>query len=60
MDLRYGGTDRAVIERLGNDPLACDYFIRDGQFVRSYKTPDAEPLYGPSDLNKNDESSHLA
>lgn len=24
------------------------------------RTQDAEPLYGPSDLNKNDESSHLA
>ena len=41
MDLRYGGTDRAIIERLGNDPLACDWVIRDGQFVRSDKAPDA-------------------
>jgi hypothetical protein len=33
MDLRYGGTDRAIIERLGNDPAACDYVIRDGQLI---------------------------
>jgi hypothetical protein len=33
MDLRYGGTDRAIIERLGNDPLACDHVIQDGQIV---------------------------
>jgi hypothetical protein len=33
MDLRYGGTDRAIIEQLGNDPLTCDYIIRDGQLV---------------------------
>lgn len=41
MDLRYGGTDRAIIERLGNDPLACDYLIRDGQMVLSDKASDA-------------------
>lgn len=43
MDLRYGGTDRAIIERLGNDPLTCDYVIRDGQLIHSDKAPDAEP-----------------
>ena len=43
MDLRYGGRDRAIIERLGNDPQACDYVIRGGQLVRSDKAPDAEP-----------------
>lgn len=32
-DLRYGGTDRAIIERLGNDPAACDFVLRDGQVV---------------------------
>jgi hypothetical protein len=37
MDLRYGGTDRTVIERLGNDPVACDHVIRDGQVVLSDK-----------------------
>lgn len=33
MDLRYGGTDRVIIERLGNDEMASDYVIRDGQLV---------------------------
>jgi len=42
MDLRYSGTDRAIIKRLGNDPLACDYVVRDGQLVRSAEAPDAE------------------
>jgi hypothetical protein len=36
-DLRYGGTDRAIIERLGNDPTACDFVFRDGQLVLSEK-----------------------
>jgi len=31
--LRYGGRDRAIIERLGNDPLVCDFVIRDGEVV---------------------------
>ena len=39
MDLRYGGTNRAIIERLGNDEGACDYVIRGGQLVRSKKAP---------------------
>ena len=52
MDVRYGGTDRAIIERLGNDPTASDYVIRDGQLVRSDKAPVAEQSYAPSDLNK--------
>jgi hypothetical protein len=42
-DLRYGGTDRTVIERLGNDPLVCDYVILDGQLVRSDYAPDVTP-----------------
>lgn len=33
MDLRYGGTDVAIIERLRNDPLACDYVLQDGALV---------------------------
>ncbi|MEZ6139545.1 MAG: hypothetical protein R3B84_03135 [Zavarzinella sp.] len=37
MDLRYGGTDRDIIERLGNDPVACDYVVQDGQLVLSDK-----------------------
>jgi hypothetical protein len=37
MDLRYGGTDRTVIERLGNDPVACDHVLRDGPVVPSDK-----------------------
>jgi len=37
-DLRYGGTDRAVIERLGNNPAVCDFVIRLGQLVRSDET----------------------
>ena len=41
MDLRYGGTNRAMIERLGNDPLVCDYIVRDGQHVRSDRAPDS-------------------
>ena len=48
MDLRYGGTDRAIIERLGNDPVACDYVMREGQLVRSDKAPEAEPPYSLS------------
>lgn len=32
-DLRYGGHDSAMIERLGNDPRACDFIIRDGEVV---------------------------
>ncbi len=48
MDLRYGGTDRTIIERLGNDPFACDYVILEGKVVRSDKAPDAaSTLEGP-------------
>lgn len=43
MDLRYGGTDRAIIASLGNDPITCDYVIRDGQLVRSDEAPGAAP-----------------
>lgn len=32
-DLRYGGTDLKIIERLGNDPAACDDVERGGQLV---------------------------
>jgi hypothetical protein len=32
-DLRYGGQDRVIIERLGNDPRVSDFVIRDGQIV---------------------------
>lgn len=28
-DLRYGGTDPAIIRRLGNDPRYCDYLLED-------------------------------
>ncbi len=38
MDLRYGGTDRAIIERLGNDPLTCDFVLRDGGVVPKPQT----------------------
>jgi hypothetical protein len=27
--LRYGGKDRAIIERLGNDPELCDYVVNE-------------------------------
>lgn len=32
-DLRYGGKDPAIIQRLGNDSLVCDFILRDGQVV---------------------------
>ena len=35
MDLRYGGTDARIIERLGNAGIASDYVIRDGRVVLS-------------------------
>ena len=41
--VRYGGTDRGIIERLGNDPAACDVVILDGRLARSDVVPDAEP-----------------
>jgi hypothetical protein len=28
--LRYGGTDSAIIKRLGNDPRYCDHTLADG------------------------------
>lgn len=34
MDLRYGGTDRAIIERLGNSPNASDYVVQGDSLVR--------------------------
>ena len=34
-DLRYGGQDPAIINRLGNDPGACDFLIRRGRIVPS-------------------------
>jgi len=34
-DLRYGGQDRNIIERLGNDPRRSDFIIRDGEVVRA-------------------------
>jgi hypothetical protein len=34
-DLRYGGQDLAIIERLGNSPIYCDYVLRDGSLVLS-------------------------
>lgn len=46
MDLRYGGTDPRIIERLGNDPLACDFVIRDGQLVLSERA-DSAPAAAP-------------
>ena len=33
MDLRYGGTDRAIIERLGNSPNASDYVVQGDSLV---------------------------
>jgi hypothetical protein len=36
-DLRYGGTDPEIIQRLGNSADACDFVIRDGQLVMSDK-----------------------
>ena len=32
-DLRYGGQDRAIIKRLGNDSRVCDFVIRGGEVV---------------------------
>jgi hypothetical protein len=32
-DLRYGGQDPRVIERLDNDPRVCDFVVRDGRVV---------------------------
>lgn len=32
-DLRYGGQDRTIIERLGNDAAVCDFVIRNGEVV---------------------------
>lgn len=29
-DLRYGGTDPAIILRLGNNPRVCDYLVGEG------------------------------
>ena len=34
-DLRYGGTDQFIIERLGNSDWYSDFVIRDGQVVLS-------------------------
>ncbi|WP_169976919.1 hypothetical protein [Tautonia rosea] len=34
-DLRYGGTDRAILERLGNDEGTCDVVFRNGRLVWS-------------------------
>jgi hypothetical protein len=36
-DLRYGGTDPAIIERLGNDETVCDYTLHNGQLVPRHK-----------------------
>jgi hypothetical protein len=35
--LRYGGTDPAIIRRLGNDPAFCDYLLDDAG--RPYPAP---------------------
>jgi hypothetical protein len=32
--LRYGGTDTAIIRRLGNDPLYCDHLLPGGPIPR--------------------------
>jgi hypothetical protein len=32
-DLRYGGTDPAIIKRLGNNPLCSDYILRSANLV---------------------------
>jgi hypothetical protein len=32
-DLRYGGTDKSIILRLGNTPHASDYIVQDDQLV---------------------------
>ncbi|WP_152051336.1 ferredoxin [Tautonia marina] len=34
-DLRYGGTDRAILERLGNDEETCDVVLRNGRLILS-------------------------
>jgi uncharacterized protein (TIGR02996 family) len=31
-DLRYGGTDPAIIARLGNDPMYCDHLLDPGVY----------------------------
>jgi hypothetical protein len=46
-DLRYGGKDRAIIERLGNDELHCDYIIWRNELIRISKAP-AEPSAAPN------------
>jgi hypothetical protein len=33
VNLRYGGQDRTIIERLGNDPDVCDFIVRNGEVV---------------------------
>ncbi|MFO0805078.1 MAG: hypothetical protein U0791_18385 [Gemmataceae bacterium] len=43
------------VHELGGEVFAAALAVRAVGSV-----PDAEPLYGQSDLNKNDESSHLA
>lgn len=32
-DIRYGGTDREIINRLGNDPQYCDHVVLNGQLI---------------------------
>jgi hypothetical protein len=34
-DLRYGGTDRAILDRLGDDEETCDVVVRDGRLILS-------------------------
>ena len=46
-DLRYGGQDRAIIERLGNDPNVCDFVIRGGEVVFAEAgSPSVQRIWG--------------
>jgi hypothetical protein len=44
--VRYGGMDRVIIERLGNNPLSSDYVVRNGLVLPADTTPEAVPGAG--------------
>lgn len=41
--LRYGGHDRAIILRLGNDPQYCDHLLPDAPIPASRAQPERAP-----------------
>src|SRR5205809_195048 len=45
-DLRYGGTDPAIIMRLGNDALCSDYVLREGQLMLTEAATASPEEYG--------------